>query len=170
MQGDVTKLKADAIVNTANPSLPGSGAVEAAIQRSGGPEILEAYQQIVARQGGAKTGEAVITAAGNLPARFVIHTVAPVWQGGKAGEEELLACCYMNCLQLAQKNYCDSVSFPNIGTGGYHFPKRLAARISVHTVCAFLETHDTPKKVNIVCNGDENFRLCSEMLHVYECL
>lgn len=139
--GDITKVAADAIVNAANTSLMGGGGVDGAIHRVGGAEILEDCRKIVARQGGCKTGEAVITTAGNLPAKFVIHTVGPIWNGGSKKEAEKLTNCYRNSLQLAVDNGCRTISFPAIGTGIYRFPKDLAAEIAVKTVSGFLEQH-----------------------------
>ena len=117
IKGDITKIKVDVIVNAANSSLLGGGGVDGAIHRAGGASILEECRKIAARQGGCKTGEAVITTAGNLPSKFVIHTVGPIWNGGKNKESELLANCYKNSLQLAVENNCRSIAFPNIGTG-----------------------------------------------------
>ena len=139
LRGDITKVEVDAIVNAANSSLMGGGGVDGAIHRAGGPEILEACKKIVARQGGCRTGEAVITTAGKLPAKFIIHTVGPIWNNGKNDEREKLANCYRNSLQLAVDNNCTTIAFPNISTGVYRFPKDEAARISVVTVCDFLE-------------------------------
>src|SRR5690349_17303941 len=127
LKGDITNVQVDAIVNAANTSLLGGGGVDGAIHRAGGKAILEECMQIRARQGGCPTGEAVITTAGNLPAKYVIHTVGPVWQGGKANEEELLANAYRNSMKIAWANACRTVAFPNISTGVYHFPKPLAA-------------------------------------------
>src|SRR6476620_581211 len=123
IKGDITKVHADAIVNAANGSLLGGGGVDGAIHRAGGPEILEACRKIVARQGGCKTGEAVITTAGKLPAKFVIHTVGPVWNGGDKGELQNLSDCYNNSLKLALEYNCKTIAFPNISTGIYRFPK-----------------------------------------------
>ena len=131
VKADITKIPVDAIVNAANSSLLGGGGVDGAIHRAGGKAILEACMQIRARQGSCPTGEAVITTAGNLPAKYVIHTVGPIWNGGKQKEEVLLANAYRNSLLLAQANQCRSVAFPNISTGVYHFPKPLAASISL---------------------------------------
>jgi O-acetyl-ADP-ribose deacetylase (regulator of RNase III) len=157
IKGDITKINADAIVNAANTSLMGGGGVDGAIHRAGGPDILEECKRIVARQGGCKTGEAVITTAGNLPARFVIHTVGPVWNGGTNNEREKLANCYRNSLRLAVEHNCKTIAFPNISTGVYRFPKEEAALISVKTIYEFLSLHDHTKKVLIVCFDEENY-------------
>src|SRR5882757_2359771 len=116
IKADITKLQVDAIVNAANSSLMGGGGVDGAIHRAGGPAILEECRKIVARQGGCKTGEAIITIARDLPAKFVIHTVGPVWNGGANNEEKKLADCYTNSLQLALDNNCKTVAFPGIST------------------------------------------------------
>lgn len=159
VQGDITRLAVDAVVNAANSSLMGGGGVDGAIHRAGGPEILEACRAIVARQGGCPTGEAVITTGGRLPARYVIHTVGPVWRGGTHGEHDLLASCYRRSLELAVANACRSVAFPNISTGVYGFPKDTAAGIAVRTVAAFLQTAPGIEKVVFVCFDAENTRL-----------
>lgn len=164
IQGDITRVKADAIVNAANSSLMGGGGVDGAIHRAGGPAILEACRKIVAKQGGCRTGEAVITTAGNLPAKFVIHTVGPVWNGGSKDEEKKLAACYRNSLNLAIANECRTIAFPNISTGIYGFPKAQAAKISVTTVAAFLSQHDQIDRILFVCFDDENFRLLKDQL------
>jgi O-acetyl-ADP-ribose deacetylase (regulator of RNase III) len=135
IQGDITTVDADVIVNAANSSLLGGGGVDGAIHRAGGPAILAECKQIVARQGPLPTGQAVITTAGELPARHVVHTVGPIW--GKVGEREaveLLASCYRNSLVLASGVDARSVAFPSISTGVYRFPKPLAARTAVATV------------------------------------
>ena len=159
IKGDITKLTVDAIVNAANSSLLGGGGVDGAIHRAGGPAILEECKKIVARQGGCKTGEAVITTAGNLPANFVIHTVGPVWNGGNKKEGEKLAGCYKNSLELAVSNNCRTIAFPNISTGIYRFPKGLAAKIAVNTVADYLQQTSLPDKVLFVCFDQENFDL-----------
>lgn len=158
IKGDITRIEADAIVNAANSSLMGGGGVDGAIHRAGGPAILEECKKIVARQGGCKTGEAVITTAGNLPAKFVIHTVGPIWNG-RPKERELLANCYSNSLKLAIENKCRSIAFPNISTGVYRFPKDEAAVVAVQTVHHFLQHATELEKVIFVCFDEENFRL-----------
>lgn len=164
LQGDITKVTADAIVNAANSSLMGGGGVDGAIHRAGGPAILEDCRRIVARQGGCATGEAVITTAGRLPARHVIHTVGPVWNGGNKKEREKLAACYRNSLQLAVDNKLGTVAFPNISTGIYRFPKDEAAGIAVDTIRAFLEEHGEIREVMLVCFDDENLHYTKEAL------
>jgi O-acetyl-ADP-ribose deacetylase (regulator of RNase III) len=164
VKGDITKIKTDAIVNAANTSLMGGGGVDGAIHRAGGPEILEACRKIVAKQGGCKIGEAVITTGGDLPAKFVIHTVGPVWNGGKYDEENKLANCYKNSLQLAVNNHCKTIAFPNISTGIYHFPKKDAARIAVKTVVDFLSLTDKIEKIVFVCFDDENYELYNSQI------
>jgi O-acetyl-ADP-ribose deacetylase (regulator of RNase III) len=164
VQGDITKVSVDAIVNAANTSLMGGGGVDGAIHRAGGPQILEECRKIVARQGGCKVGEAVITSGGNLPAKYVIHTVGPVWNGGKNGEEKKLNNCYTNSLQLAIDNGCKTIAFPNISTGVYHFPKDKAASISVEATINFLSKQSGIDQVLFVCFDSENFTLASDAL------
>lgn len=138
VQGDITKESTDAVVNAANSSLLGGGGVDGAIHRAGGPAILEECKAIRARQGGCPAGEAVITTGGRLPARFVIHTVGPVWTGGERGEAEVLASCYRNSLRLAGENGLRSVAFPSIGTGAYGYPVGKAAPVALSAVAGFL--------------------------------
>lgn len=164
IKGDITKLNVDAIVNAANSSLLGGGGVDGAIHRAGGPAVLAACKEIVARQGNCDTGEAVITTGGNLPAKFVIHTVGPIWNGGGRNERTLLANCYKNSLQLAVDNGCRTVAFPNISTGVYRFPKPEAAQLSVQTVHHFLQRNDALEKVLFVCFDDENLQLVQKEL------
>lgn len=163
-RGDITKIKADAIVNAANSSLMGGGGVDGAIHRAGGKTILEACKKIVAKQGGCKTGEAVITTAGNLSAKFVIHTVGPVWNGGTNHEREKLSNCYLNSLRIAVEYNCRTVAFPNISTGIYRFPKQEAARISIESIQQFLSTDSFIEKVIIVCFDEENYQYLTERI------
>jgi O-acetyl-ADP-ribose deacetylase (regulator of RNase III) len=168
IQGDITRLQVDAIVNAANSSLMGGGGVDGAIHRAGGPAILDACRIIVARQGGCETGEAVITTAGKLPSRFVIHTVGPVWSGGHRDEAALLARCYKHSLQLAMENDCRSIAFPNISTGIYGFPKKLAAQIAVTTTHHFMMENGLVEEVIFACFDHENFILTTaEMQKVH---
>lgn len=159
IRGDITKVAVDAIVNAANTSLLGGGGVDGAIHRAGGPAILEDCRKIVARQGGCKTGEAVITTAGKLPAKYVIHTVGPVWNGGHKNEREKLRDCYLHSLKLAVDNGCKTISFPNISTGVYRFPKDEAAVISVKAVADFLAQNEILEQVIFVCFDEESFQL-----------
>jgi O-acetyl-ADP-ribose deacetylase (regulator of RNase III) len=161
IKGDITKMEVDAVVNAANTSLLGGGGVDGAIHRAGGPAILDECRKIVARQGGCKVGEAVITAAGNLPARHVIHTVGPVWNGGKKKEAELLASAYRNSLQLAVEHSLRTIAFPNISTGVYRFPKPLAAEIALSTVQSFTAGFE---RILFVCFDDENYDLYNRSL------
>jgi len=158
-RGDITKLKVDAIVNAANLSLMGGGGVDGAIHRVGGPVILDECRQIVARQGRCETGEAVITSGGNLPAKFVIHTVGPIWRGGNNNEAQLLANAYLNSLKLAVENGVGTIAFPNISTGIYGFPKEKASLIAIETVTQFLSENDQIKHVYFVCFDGENYEL-----------
>lgn len=164
IQGDITRQPVDAIVNAANSSLMGGGGVDGAIHRAGGPAILDDCRAIVARQGGCKTGEAVITTGGRLTAKYVIHTVGPVWNDGKNKEEEKLANCYANSLQLAVKHGIKTIAFPNISTGIYHFPKEKAAHIAIDTVKKFISKSDSITTVVFVCFGDENYKLYKQLL------
>lgn len=164
VKGDITKIAVDAMVNAANKSLMGGGGVDGAIHRGGGSTILEDCRKIVARQGGCKIGEAVITTAGNLPATFVIHTVGPIWNGGKNSEREKLANCYRNSLELAVENNCKSISFPAISTGVYRFPKDEAAAIAVSTVKDFIAETIGLEKIIFVCFDDESEQLIQNEL------
>jgi len=164
-KGDITKMQVDAIVNAANSSLMGGGGVDGAIHRAGGPAILEDCRKIVAKQGGCKTGEAVITTAGDLPAKFVIHTVGPVWNDGKNNEATKLANCYKNSLRIAEENNIRSIAFPNISTGIYGYPKKDAAGIAVETVSSFLKTSSLIEKVYFVCFDDENYLIYQKLIH-----
>ena len=164
LQGDITKMEVDAIVNAANTSLLGGGGVDGAIHRAGGKAILEECITIRNRQGGCKTGEAVITTAGNLPCKYVIHAVGPVWNGGNHTEEILLSNAYLNSLKLAQSHHIQTIAFPNISTGVYRFPKAEAASIAVNTVRGFLDKNEMPKRVIFCCYDEENFMIYSKLL------
>ena len=159
LKGDITKVQADVIVNAANTSLLGGGGVDGAIHRAGGPAILEECRRIRNRQGGCPVGEAVITTAGNLPARYVIHTVGPVWNGGGHHEEELLASAYLNTLKLAAAHSIQTLAFPNISTGIFHFPKEKAADIAWRTVSEFLSGNESILGVTFVCFDEENYKI-----------
>ncbi len=163
LRGDITTLEVDAIVNAANSSLLGGGGVDGAIHRKGGAAILEDCRKIRARQGGCKTGEAVITTGGNLPAKWVIHTVGPVWNGPHKGKEALLADCYRNSLALAEAHGIKSVAFPNISTGIYRFPKEAAAAIAIEAVTAYLKK-SALEKVLFICFDEENFLIYNRLL------
>lgn len=162
IQGDITKIEIDVIVNAANSSLLGGGGVDGAIHRAGGSTILEACRQIRNRQGKCKTGEAVMTTAGNLPAKNVIHTVGPVYNGGKNYEKEkqLLTNCYHNSMLLAAENDLKTIAFPNISTGIYRFPKQLAAKIAIKTV----KENPILEKVIFVCFDEENYEIYQSIL------
>src|SRR5438067_12475613 len=147
IQGDITKLAVDAIVNAANDCLLGGGGVDGAIHAAAGPELLEECRTL----GGCPTGEAKLTKGYNLPARFVIHTVGPVWRGGKAGEEELLARCYRNSLELAERQGLRTMAFPSISTGVYAFPVERACRIALAEIKKFLEQGSHLERVTVVC-------------------
>ncbi len=142
IQGDITLQETEAIVNAANTSLLGGGGVDGAIHRAGGPKILEECKAIRVKQGGCPTGEAVITSGGNMKAKYVIHTVGPVWSGGNRNEELLLRNAYYNSLNLAGEKGIKSVSFPSISTGVYRFPIDKASRIALNTVKEFLQKHN----------------------------
>jgi O-acetyl-ADP-ribose deacetylase len=162
LQSDITTVKVDAIVNAANTSLLGGGGVDGAIHRKGGKAILEECIAIRNKQGGCETGEAVITTAGNLPAKYVIHTVGPVWNGDKEEKQQLLAKCYVNSLQLAEKYQLKTIAFPNISTGIYHFPKDKAAKIAVETVKNF--PFQSVEEVIFVCFDEENYKIYQAIL------
>ncbi|MDH7911883.1 O-acetyl-ADP-ribose deacetylase [Winogradskyella sp. SYSU M77433] len=164
IKGDITKIKVDAVVNAANSSLLGGGGVDGAIHRAGGTMILEECRDIRNRQGKCKTGEAVITTAGNLQAKKVIHTVGPVYNGGNRLEKEkqLLADCYINSLKLAETNELKTIAFPNISTGIYRFPKSVAADIAIKSVLNY--KRETIEEVIFVCFDDENYQLYKEKL------
>ena len=167
IRGDITKQKVDVIVNAANSSLMGGGGVDGAIHDAGGPVILEECRKIVSRQGECPTGHAVITTGGNLFAKFVIHTVGPVWRGGKNNEPEKLSNCYKNSLRLAVEYDLETIAFPNISTGIYGYPKKEAAQIAVATVSKYFQkghNGSSIRKVYFVCFDEENFQLYRSLL------
>lgn len=159
-KGDITKVTADAIVNAANTSLLGGGGVDGAIHRAAGPQLLEECRTI----GGCPVGEARITKGYNLPARFVIHTVGPVWNGGSYGEPDKLASCYRNSLLLANKHRIRTIAFPGISTGVYGYPKDKATAIAVREVQQFAEKYDLPEEVIFVAFDDESYRIYEQLL------
>ena len=164
-RGDITQQTTDAIVNAANSSLMGGGGVDGAIHRAGGPAILEECKQIVSRQGRLPTGEAVITTGGDLKAKYVIHTVGPVWGGGNRGEAELLESAYRGSLKLAAENNLTSISFPSISTGAYGYPVDEASRIALETVISFLgESTTSIKEVVFVLFDSRTFDAYSSAL------
>ncbi|MBS7627201.1 O-acetyl-ADP-ribose deacetylase [Candidatus Bathyarchaeota archaeon] len=171
VQGDITDQDVDAIVNAANPSLMGGGGVDGAIHRRGGPKILEECRKIRSEEwpDGLPTGKAVITSGGNLKARYVIHTVGPIWRGGKVGEPKLLAEAYRNSLELALRSGLKRVSFPSISTGAYGYPIEEAARIALRTVKEFLEERDLIEEVNFVLFTEADFKVYLQaMAEIFE--
>lgn len=163
IKGDITEIEADAIVNAANTSLLGGGGVDGAIHRKGGKAILEECVQIRNKQGGCKTGDAVITTAGNLPSKYVIHTVGPFWNNGKSLEVELLESCYLSVLELAVEHNIKTIAFPNISTGIFKFPKKLAAEIALDIVERF-DYKERIEKIIFVCFDDENFKIYNNII------
>ncbi|SPE54301.1 conserved hypothetical protein [Verrucomicrobia bacterium] len=160
VDGDITLQRVDAIVNAANESLLGGGGVDGAIHRAAGPELLEECQGL----GGCPTGQARFTKAYRLPAKWVIHTVGPVWGGGGEGEDELLASCYRSCLALAQRQAVGTIAFPSISTGAYGFPLERAARIAIGETKKFLEQNASPERVLLVCYGRKGYGVYARVL------
>ncbi|MBN2571253.1 MAG: O-acetyl-ADP-ribose deacetylase [Ignavibacteriales bacterium] len=158
--GDTTSVKVDAIVNAANKTLLGGGGVDGAIHRAAGPELLAECKTL----NGCETGEAKITKGYNLPAKFVIHTVGPVWYGGNKNEDELLADCYRNSLKLAVENDCKTIAFPAISTGVYRFPFERATQIAIKTVRDFLKNDETIEKVIFVCFSEGDYKKSLELI------
>lgn len=159
IQGDITTLKVDAIVNAANKTLLGGGGVDGAIHHVAGPQLLAECKTL----GGCETGQAKITRGYNLPAKFVIHTVGPVWNGGKHNEDKLLANCYANSLKLAEENRLAGIAFPSISTGAYRFPLERATRIALTETGSFLNSSRHVQKIIHVCFGDEAFQIFSKL-------
>lgn len=159
VKGDITQLKVDVIINAANKTLLGGGGVDGAIHRAAGPELLEECKKL----DGCETGGAKITKGYRLPAKYVIHTVGPVWQGGGKKEEELLANCYRNSLELAKKNKLKSIAFPSISTGAYRFPIEKACPIAFRVVKGFLDKNpDVFEKIIFVLFSDRDFNIYNE--------
>lgn len=160
IKGNITTVKVDAIVNAANNTLFGGGGVDGAVHRAAGPKLLMECKTL----GGCKTGEAKITKGYNLQAKFVIHTVGPVWKGGNQGEARILTNCYLNCLKLAEEKGIKTVAFPAISTGVYRYPKEEAAKIAIITIKNYLVKSDL-KKVIFVLFNNEDFRIYRYILN-----
>ncbi len=160
VRGDITRLAVDAIVNAANSTLLGGGGVDGAIHAAAGPGLLEECRRL----GGCPTGEARITGGHRLPARYVIHTVGPVWHGGTRGEPELLRACYENSLALAEEHGVETIAFPCISTGAYGYPKAAACAIAIDAVRAWLSAHELPREVTFCCFSGEDALLYEERL------
>jgi len=160
IRGNITTQNVDAIVNAANTSLLGGGGVDGAIHRAAGPKLLEECRKL----GGCSTGKAKITKGYNLSAKYIIHTVGPVWHGGSNHEEELLADCYKNSMTLAVENNVSSIAFPMISTGAYGFPFKCAGRIAIDTINEFLKKDKSLNKVFIICFSETDYNLLSEMI------
>ncbi len=161
IQGDITKQQVDAIVNAANNSLLGGGGVDGAIHRAAGPELLEECRKL----NGCPTGEAKITKGYKLPAKWVIHTVGPIWKGGNNGEDELLARCYRNSLKLAAQYPIKTIAFPSISTGAYRFPLERAAKIAIAEIKKFLAEEERPEEVIIVTFGTQAYEAYQKALN-----
>ncbi len=160
LKGDITTLRVDAIINAANTSLLGGGGVDGAIHRAAGKELLAECITL----NGCKTGDAKITRGYNLPAKYVIHTVGPIWKDGLHNEPELLASCYRRSLEVAAENELKTIAFPNVSTGVYHFPKKYAASIALNTVIDFLKKNMLIKKVFFCVFDDDNFMIYKQLL------
>jgi O-acetyl-ADP-ribose deacetylase (regulator of RNase III) len=158
--GDITRQRVEAIVNAANTTLLGGGGVDGAIHRAAGPELLAECRAL----GGCATGQAKITRGYNLPAKWVIHTVGPVWQDGRQGEDELLASCYRSCFALVEKHGIRTVAFPAISAGVYGFPMERAARIAVRETKDFLERNQSVEKVILICFDASALEICKTAL------
>ena len=164
IRGDITQCKVDAIVNAANCSLLGGGGVDGSIHRAAGPELLEECRKL----GGCKTGEAKLTLGYKLPAKYVIHTPGPIWQGGRHEEARLLGNCYYNSLRIAEAKGCHSVAFPSISTGVYRYPLLEAAEIAIATICEYLQMLGSQLRVLIVCFDERTYQTYRQVLENYQ--
>jgi len=164
VKGDITHMRVDAIVNAANAQLIPGGGVVGAIHRAAGPELFRELKQ---KHSGCPPGRAIITKGYRLPAKYVIHTVGPVWKGGQHGEDEVLASAYRSSLELARKHKLKSIAFPNISTGVYGFPKTRAAQIAIETVKNFLRETDADMEVYFVCYDEDNYQIYNQLLHPF---
>ncbi|MBD3317439.1 MAG: O-acetyl-ADP-ribose deacetylase [Chitinivibrionales bacterium] len=160
IQSDITKLEVDAVVNAANKELLGGGGVDAAIHRAAGPELLEECRKL----NGCEVGKAKMTSAYNLPAKYVIHTVGPIWRGGRYGEPELLKSCYESSLELAQNYDCKKIAFPCISTGVYGYPSESAAQIAVNTCNEFLKEDSTILEITFCCFLGKDYSIYRSIL------
>lgn len=161
IRGDITKAAVDAIVNAANSSLLGGGGVDGAIHRAAGPELLDECRKL----GGCATGAAKMTGGYRLPAKWIIHTVGPIWRGGNRNEDQMLAAAYRNCLELARQSGIQSIAFPSISTGAYGFPVDRASRIALREISGYLARNEIPEKVIIVCYDELTYRQYSSLEH-----
>ncbi|PPD58754.1 O-acetyl-ADP-ribose deacetylase [Dehalogenimonas etheniformans] len=163
--GDIVAAKVDVLVNAANSELAGGGGVDGAIHKAGGPDIHVACHEIISKQGPVLPGKAVITAAGNLPAKCVIHAVGPIWYGGKHNEAETLASAYTESLKLATANNLESVAFPSLSTGAYHYPLNQASKIALKTVADYLKSNKTSlKEVRFVLYDTKTYEAYAKAL------
>ncbi len=165
VKDDITKLHVDAIINAANSRLGGGGGVDGAIHRAAGPELSIACRKL----NGCNTGSSKITSGYNLPAKYIIHTVGPIWRGGNSNEPQLLESCYNVSLEIAVQNNIKSIAFPNISTGIYGFPKPEAAKIAIDTVSSFLRMNQLTEQVSFVCFDEQNYTLYKEILSIIKC-
>ncbi|MBC1452372.1 ADP-ribose-binding protein [Listeria welshimeri] len=167
VKGDITEQNVDVIVNAANPGLLGGGGVDGAIHQAAGPDLLKECQAVITRIGSCPAGEAVITSAGDLKARYIIHTVGSIWKDGDQQEANKLASCYWKALDLANGKDLTSIAFPNISTGVYGFPKKLAAEVALYTVRKWSEEEydSSIKEIRFVCYDEENLKIYNKIIN-----